>query len=100
MTDLPWLVPVFGWPGPIIAIVLCILGIVWRLPAVLVAAAVFVLPFSCYIGLHPGHAWAFLLPLLPLAGARALARGSTRLAWSSIALRAALLASLARRMLF
>ena len=97
MNDVPWLVPVFGWPGPVIALVLCILGTVWLWPAVLVAAAVFVLPFSFYIGLHPGHGWAFLLPLLPLAGARALARGSTWLAWSSIALLAALLAWLAWR---
>lgn len=97
MNDAPWLVPVFGWPGPILALVLCVLGIVWRRPAVLVVAAVFVLPFSFYIGLHPGHAWAFLLPLLPLAGARALSRGSTRLAWSSGALLAAPLAWLAWR---
>ena len=97
MNDVPWLVPVFGWPGPIIALVLCILGIVWLWPAVLVVAAVFVLPFSLFIGLHPGHEWAFLLPLPPLAGARALARGSTRLAWSSVALLTALLAWLAWR---
>jgi hypothetical protein len=95
--DVPWLVPVFGWPGPVISLVLCILGIVWRRPAVLVTAAVFVLPFSFYIGLHPGHAWAFLLPLLPLAGARALARGSARLAWLSVGLLATPLAWLAGR---
>lgn len=97
VNDVPWLVRVFGWPGPIIGIVLCILGIVWLWPAMLVLAAVFVLPFSFYIGLHPGHEWAFLLPLLPLAGARALARGSKRLAWSLAVLLAAPLAWLAWR---
>jgi hypothetical protein len=99
VNDVPWLVRVFGWPGPIIGIVLCILGIVWLWPAVLVVAAVFVLPFSFFIGLHPNHAWAFALPLLPLAGAHALARGSTALAWSLVALLAMPLAWLARRVL-
>jgi hypothetical protein len=97
VNDVPWLVPVFGWAGPVIALVLCVLGIIWLWPAMLVLAAVFVLPFAFYIGLHPGHEWAFLLPLLPLAGARALARGSNRLAWSLVALLAALLAGLAGR---
>lgn len=97
VNGVPWLVPVFGWPGPVIALVLCILGIAWRWPAVLVVAAVVVLPFSVYIGLHPGHEWAFLLPLLPLAGARALAHGSTRLAWSSVAMLASPLMWLAWR---
>ena len=100
MNDMPWLLPVFGWPGPVIALVLCVLGIVWVWPAVLVVAAVFVLPISFYIGLHPDHAWAFLQPLLPIAGARALACGSTRLAWSALALLAAPLAWLARGVLF
>lgn len=97
MNDVLWLVPVFGWPGPVIALVLCTLGIVWLWPPVLVVAAMFVLPFSFFIGLHPGHEWAFLLPLVPLAGARALVRGSTSLAWSSSALLAAPLAWLAWR---
>lgn len=75
-----WLwVAVFGWPGPLMALWLAVVGLLSRRPAWLVGAAVAVLPFSVYLAGHPGARWGILLPALPLAGAFALgSRASER----------------------
>lgn len=77
-----WLVPLFGWPGPILAVVLSIIGIIALDRAWLFAAAVVLCPFALYFGGRTR--WLFLLPLLPIVGGWAVSRGSTGLAWTSV----------------
>ena len=57
--------------------------------ALLVLAAVVLLPFSFYLLLTPRFPWGILLPLLPLISARATSRGATRIAWASVLMLAA-----------
>jgi hypothetical protein len=79
-----WLVALFGWPGPILAVVLSIAGIIVSQRAWLFVAAVILSPFAIYLGANPRTEWLFGLPLLPLIGGIALSRGSNGLAWISI----------------
>lgn len=79
-----WLVPLFGWPGPILAVVLSIAGIIASKRTWLFAAAVILFPFAIYLGANPRTEWLFVLPLLPLIGGIAISRGSNGLAWISI----------------
>jgi hypothetical protein len=51
-----WPALVFGWPGPILAVIFCVVGIVRAKVARLIAAAVVVMPFSLYLGLEPSRA--------------------------------------------
>lgn len=80
-----WPALVFGWPGPILAIIFCVIGIIRARIAWLVAAAVAVAPFSLYIAMNPNAGWALALPLLPLV-AGAMSRGSRRMAWVPVVL--------------
>lgn len=81
-----WPALLFGWPGPILATMLSVIGVVRGKVSWLVAAAVVLLPFSFYLLLTPRFRWAVLLPLLPLLAARATARGATRIAWIAVLL--------------
>jgi hypothetical protein len=81
-----WPALVFGWAGPILAIIFSVTGIIRAKGAWLVAAAVVLLPFSFYLTLNPGARWGIWLPLLPLIAARATWRGHTLIAWLSVLL--------------
>ena len=81
-----WPALVFGWPGPILAIIFCVVGIVRARVAWLIAAAVVIMPFSLYLGMNPRVPWGVALPLLPLIAAGATARGSKPIAWLSLLL--------------
>jgi hypothetical protein len=76
-----WPVLVFGWPGPILAVVLSIIGTIASKRTWLFAAAVVLCPFALYLSGNPRTRWLFFLPLLPLLGGWALSRGSIGLAW-------------------
>ena len=82
--SLEWWVPLFGWPAPILAVVLSIIGIIALDRAWLFGAALVLCPFALYLGGNPRTRWLFLLPLLPLFGGWAVSRGSTGLAWTSV----------------
>jgi hypothetical protein len=79
-----WLVPIFGWPGPIFAVVLSIIGIIALDRIWLFGAAVVLCPFSLYLGGSPRMRYLIFLPLLPLFGGWAVSRGRVGLAWISI----------------
>lgn len=81
-----WPALVFGWPGPILAVIFGVIGIVRAKVAWLIAAAVVLMPFSLYLGLNPRVPWGFALPVLPLIAARAISRGSKPIAWLSLLL--------------
>ena len=71
-----WPLVVFGWPGPILATIFSVIGIVRGRVAWLVAAAVVLIPFSFYLVLNPSGWWGVVLPALPLIAARAISRGA------------------------
>ncbi len=79
-----WLVPLFGWPGPILAVVLSIIGIIALDRTWLFGAAAVLCPFSVYLGANPRTQWLSFLPLLPLLGGWAVSRGRIGLAWTSV----------------
>jgi hypothetical protein len=81
-----WPALVFGWPGPILAVIFCVVGIVRAKVAWLIAAAVVLVPLSLYLGLNPRVQWGLALPVLPLVAAAAISRGSTPVAWLSLLL--------------
>jgi hypothetical protein len=81
-----WPALVFGWPGPILAIILSVTGIVRAKAAWLIAAAVVILPSSFYLGMNPRVQWGMALPLLPLMAAGAISRGARLIAWLSVLL--------------
>jgi hypothetical protein len=84
MSVMWWPALVFGWPGPILAIIFCVTGIVRALVAWLIAAAVVIVPFSLYLAMNPRVQWGIVLPLLPLIAARATSRGFKLIAWLSL----------------
>ena len=90
-----WPLVVFGWPGPILATIFSVIGIVRGRVAWLVAAAVVLIPFSFYVLLNPSGWWGVLRPVLPLAAARAISRGAKRVAWVAVVLLVAVLMRLA-----
>jgi CBS domain containing-hemolysin-like protein len=81
-----WPALVFGWPGPILAVIFCVVGIVRAQVAWLIAAAIVLMPFSLYLGLNPRVQWGVVLPVFPLIAAGAIARGSKPIAWLSLLL--------------
>jgi hypothetical protein len=81
-----WPALVFGWPGPILAVIFCVVGIVRAKVAWLIAAAVVLIPLSLYLGLNPRVQWGVALPVLPLIAAGAMSRGSKPIAWLSLLL--------------
>ena len=95
-----WPAVVFGWPGPILAIVCSIVGVIRRKPAWLVAAAVVLTPFSFYLLLTPRVWWGAFLPALPLTAAGATSRGAKGVAWAFVILLATVVLGLAGHLLF
>jgi hypothetical protein len=79
-----WPALVFGWPGPILALLLSMIGVVARRRGWLVSAGVVLLPFALYLGANPRTQWLGLLPLVPFLGGVAITRGSALLAWLSV----------------
>ena len=90
-----WPALVFGWPGPIFAIIFSVAGIASARAAWLFAAAVVIAPFSLYLAMNPDTGWAVGLPLLPLVAAGAMSRGSRRMAWLPVILLTAIVLWLA-----
>jgi hypothetical protein len=81
-----WPALVFGWPGPILAVIFCVVGIVRAKVAWMIAAAVVLMPLSLYLGMNPRVQWGVALPVLPLIAAVAISRGSKPIAWLSLLL--------------
>ena len=81
-----WPALVFGWPVPILAIALSVIGVTRGNAALLVLAAVVLFPFSFYLLLTPRFTWGILLRFLALISAGATSRGATRIAWVSVVL--------------
>jgi hypothetical protein len=79
-----WPVLLFGWLGPILAILLSVTGIVRAKIGWLIAAAAMILPFSLYLAMNPGVRWGIILPLWLLIAAGAMSRGSRAIASSSV----------------
>jgi hypothetical protein len=79
-----WPALVFGWPGPILAILFSVIGVVRGRRGWFVAAAIVLLPFAFYLGVNPRTRWLFLIPLVPFLGGVAVARRSLLLAWLSV----------------
>jgi hypothetical protein len=82
--SMEWMAFLFGWPGPLLAIFFSVLGIIAGQRGWFVAAAIVLLPFAIYLGASPRTQWLFLLPLAPVFGGIAIARGSFLLAWLSV----------------
>ena len=84
---LNWWPAVFGWPAVVVSLVLAAAAIVSRIPALLLVSALLAAPFSLY--LSGAENWmAFGGPAIPpalMAGAYAVKRGRTFLAWCSLA---------------
>lgn len=76
---------VFGWPGPILATVLSVVGALRTKAGWFAAAAILIVPFSFYLGLNPKTPWGFVLPVIPLLGAVAASRRAQRLTWLCVA---------------
>ena len=79
-----WPALVFGWPGPILAILLSVIGVVTGKRGWLVVAAFVLVLFALYLGANPRTRWLFLLPLVPSLGAIAIARRASLLAWLTV----------------
>jgi hypothetical protein len=65
---------VFGAPGAVLALLVCVAGLLVRQPWLLLAGALGCVPSSFYLGGHPGAGYLWLLPLLPCVAAVALHR--------------------------
>ena len=77
-----WPAVVFDWPAILLAIVLSVLGITKKSPAVLVASAVIAIPFSIYLGGNPGIGWlGFMIPVLLLGAGVAVRYRRVEIAW-------------------
>jgi hypothetical protein len=71
-----WPVIVFGAPGAIIGLALCVTGLVRSQPLFLLVGSLTLAPSALFLGSHPGFGVLFLLPLLPLVAAYALSRSN------------------------
>jgi hypothetical protein len=70
-----WPAVVFGWPGPILAILCLLVAAGTRHAGFLIASAVLVLPFSLYLAASPRFQfWGLLLAALPLVAFLAVRR--------------------------
>ena len=79
-----WPAVVFGWPSPILATILCLVGLVRKKGGFLVAAAIVVAPFAFFLLGTPRFRYGGLLPVLPLIAATALQRGARVIAWVAV----------------
>jgi hypothetical protein len=69
-----WPVLVFGAPTALLALLACVLGVIFERPWLLVTGGISFVPSSYALGGQPGLEVLFLLPLLPIAAAVALYR--------------------------
>ncbi len=77
-----WPAIVFGWPVVLLAIVLSVLGIIKRIPLLLVVSAVILAPFSLYLGGSPRVGWlGFMIPVLLLGASVAVRYRRGEMAW-------------------
>jgi hypothetical protein len=77
-----WPAIVFGWPVVLLAIVLSVLGIIKKIPLLLVVSAVFLAPFSLYLGGSPRVGWlGFMIPVLLLGTSVAVRYRRVEIAW-------------------
>ena len=77
-----WPAIVFGWPIVLSAIVLSVLGIIKRIPLLLVVSAVILAPFSLYLGGSPRVGWlGFMIPVLLLGASVAVRYRRAEIAW-------------------
>ena len=73
----------FGWPAILVALVLCVAGIVRAKPRWLVVAGVVLIPISLYLAATPRFGqFAFALPTLLFAASIAVGRYHQWLAWT------------------
>jgi hypothetical protein len=70
-----WPVLIFGAPGAIIGLLMCVVGLILKQPWLLAVGGLALLPSSLYLGGHPSMGVLLLLPLLPLLAAFTLHRG-------------------------
>ena len=71
----------FGWPAIILSIILALTGLVRRWTGLLILAAIISLPFFWFLSQTPRFGKdGFLIPLLLLASAYALAQNRRRIA--------------------
>ena len=75
---------IFGWPAIFTSIVLSVLGVYWKRPALLVAAGVICIPFTYYVSAG-FRTPAAVLPLFHFASAYAVARQNSLLGWVLVA---------------
>ena len=74
---------IFGWPAIITSILLSVVGVSLKKPALLVAAGIICIPFTYY--LSGFRTPAVILPLFQFGSAYAISRQKTLIAWLSIA---------------
>ena len=76
-------VVLFGWPAILIALVLCVTGIVRAKPKWVVVAAVVIIPISLYLAATPRFRWvALVFPMLLIGASIAVGRSHQWLAWT------------------
>jgi hypothetical protein len=77
-----WPAVVFGWPPVLLAVVLSVLSIRNKRPALLATAAVIVTPFSLYLGGTPRIGlFGFMIPVLLVGAAVAVRYRQAEIAW-------------------
>ena len=77
-----WPGVVFGWPAILLALALSVLGIIKRVPLLLVVSAVIASPFSLYLGGTPRVGWlGFMIPVLLLGASVAVRYRRVEIAW-------------------
>ena len=76
-------VVLIGWPAIMIALALCVTGIVRAKPRWLIVAAVLITPISLYLAAMPRIRWiALVFPLLFVGASVAVRRSRQWLAWT------------------
>ncbi len=75
---------IFGWPAIIASILLSVVGVWLKKPALVVASGIVCIPFTYYIS-NGFSTPAFLLPFFAFGSAFAITRQKNRVAWLLIA---------------
>ena len=77
------LILIFGWPAILLALALCVAGLLRKKPSFLVAGSVISIPFFLYLTATPLFMWFELVfPLLFFGASIAVRRSHLWLAWS------------------
>jgi hypothetical protein len=82
MSDI-WVPIIFGWPAIITSILLSIVGVWLKKPALLITAGIVCIPFTYYLSGY--HASAVILPLFQFGSASAITHQKNRIVWLLIA---------------